>query len=85
MSRLNRHRTAQSSTFALLVSTFLLSVARADEPGFKPTFNGKDRTGWRQVEIPDQGPLGLQSEINLVEYRNTRIKREKQGVFGMCP
>ena len=44
---------AQSTTdgsvehLALLVSTFLLSAARADEPGFKPIFNGKDLTGWR--------------------------------------
>lgn len=47
MSWLNRHRMARSSTFALLVSTFLLSAAHADEPGFKPIFNGKDLTGWR--------------------------------------
>src|SRR4051795_1812335 len=47
MSRLNRQRTARSSTFALLVSTCLLAAARADEPGFEPIFNGKDLTGWR--------------------------------------
>jgi arylformamidase len=47
MSPLHRRRTAESSIFALLVSTFLLSAARADEPGFKPIFNGKDLTGWR--------------------------------------
>ena len=47
MSRLNRQRTARSSAFALLVSTSLLAAARADEPGFKPIFNGKDLTGWR--------------------------------------
>ena len=47
MSRLNRQRAAQSSAFALLVSTFLLAAARADEPGFRPIFNGKDLTGWR--------------------------------------
>ena len=47
MSPLHRRRTAESSAFALLVSTFLLSAARADEPGFKPIFNGKDLTGWR--------------------------------------
>src|SRR5207248_8751079 len=29
--------------------------------------------------IPDNGPLALQSEINVVEYRNIRIKREDQG------
>ncbi len=47
MSPLHRRRTAESSVFALLVSTFLLSTARADEPGFKSIFNGKDLTGWR--------------------------------------
>ena len=47
MSPLHRRRTAESSVFALLFSTFLLSTARADEPGFKSLFNGKDLTGWR--------------------------------------
>ena len=47
MSPLHRRRTAESIVFALLFSTFLLSAARADEPGFKPIFNGKDLTGWR--------------------------------------
>ena len=27
------------------------------------------------LEIPDKGPLALQSEINVIEYRNVRIKR----------
>ena len=47
MSPLHRRRAAESSVFALLFSTFLLSAARADEPGFKSIFNGKDLTGWR--------------------------------------
>src|SRR5262249_46091178 len=47
MSLLHRRWATESSAFALLVSTFLLSAARADEPGFKPLFNGKDLTGWR--------------------------------------
>ena len=47
MRRLNRRRAARSSAFALLASTVLLAAARADEPGFKPIFNGKDLTGWR--------------------------------------
>ena len=47
MSPLHRRRTAESIVFALLFSTFLLSAARADEPGFKSIFNGKDLTGWR--------------------------------------
>jgi hypothetical protein len=29
------------------------------------------------LEIPDSGPLALQSEINVIEYRNVRIKRAK--------
>ena len=47
MSPLHRRRAAESSVFALLFSTVLLSTARADEPGFKSIFNGKDLTGWR--------------------------------------
>jgi Domain of Unknown Function (DUF1080) len=47
MSRPNRQRTLRSSAFALLGSMFLLTAARAEEPGFTPIFNGKDLTGWR--------------------------------------
>ena len=47
MSWLNRRRPAWSRMFALLVSAFLLSTAHAEEPGFKPIFNGRDLTGWR--------------------------------------
>ncbi len=47
MSRLDRRRALRWGAFALLVSTFLLSAAAADEPGFRPIFNGKDLTGWR--------------------------------------
>src|SRR4051812_5164533 len=47
MSRLNRRRAARSGAFALLLSTSLLALRRADEPGFRPIFNGKDLTGWR--------------------------------------
>src|SRR4051794_8924092 len=46
MSQRGRQRTALAGTFAFVVSTFL-STARADEPDFKPIFNGKDLTGWR--------------------------------------
>lgn len=31
------------------------------------------------LAIPSAGPLALQSEINVVEYRNIRIKREDRG------
>lgn len=46
MSRLHRRRVAESSVLALLLSTCFVNLARADEPGFKPIFNGKDLTGW---------------------------------------
>ena len=47
MSRPNRTQTLQSSAVALIVSIFILSTAVADEPGFRPIFDGKDLTGWR--------------------------------------
>ena len=47
MSSHPRRRIAESGAIALLVSSFLLAAARADEPGFRPIFNGKDLTGWR--------------------------------------
>ncbi len=43
----NRQRTARSVALAILASTSLLAATRADEPGFRPLFNGKDLTGWR--------------------------------------
>ena len=47
MRRLYRMQTLQSSAVALCVSIFILSAALADEPGFRPIFNGKDLSGWR--------------------------------------
>jgi hypothetical protein len=47
MSRLHRRRTLRWNAFALLASALLLPAAGADEPDFKPIFNGKDLTGWR--------------------------------------
>ncbi|MDR3623191.1 MAG: DUF1080 domain-containing protein [Paludisphaera borealis] len=47
MSWHSRHWTVRSSALALLISTLLLPAAHADEPGFKPLFNGKDLSGWR--------------------------------------
>src|SRR5690349_5791583 len=44
---LQRRRTAGLSVCTLLFGSFLLSAARADEPGFESIFNGKDLTGWR--------------------------------------
>jgi arylformamidase len=47
MSPIQRRRTVRSSVFALLFWSSLLAAARADEPGFRSIFNGKDLTGWR--------------------------------------
>ena len=47
MSPLHRRRTVRLIVLVLLCSTFLLSAAHAEEPGFTPLFNGKDLTGWR--------------------------------------
>ncbi len=47
MSRIDRRRTLRRNACALLALAFLLSATGADEPDFKPIFNGKDLTGWR--------------------------------------
>ena len=47
MSRLDWRRPLRWCPLALLLLTFLPSVTSADEPGFRPIFNGKDLTGWR--------------------------------------
>jgi hypothetical protein len=46
MSRLDRRWAVPSYALALLALAPLLAPA-ADEPGFRPIFNGKDLTGWR--------------------------------------
>ena len=43
----HHERRIQSNSLALLVATALFTTANADEPGFRPIFNGKDLTGWR--------------------------------------
>src|SRR4051812_15595643 len=48
MSPLQRRRMAEAGVFALLVSSLLSSAVCADEPGFRPIFNGTDLTGWRR-------------------------------------
>ena len=63
MSRLDRQRAAPSSAFALLVLTLLLATARADEPEFKPIFNGKDLTGWRIHPNPNPGAYQKTAEV----------------------
>src|ERR1700678_2092910 len=47
MRRANRTQTPPYSAVAIFVSIFTLSTAVADEPGFRPIFDGKDLTGWR--------------------------------------
>ncbi len=39
--------TPRTAVFAVLASTVLLAASRAEEPGFRSLFNGKDLTGWR--------------------------------------
>jgi hypothetical protein len=54
MRQLDR-RTLWPSAFALVLSTFLSSNAGADEPGFRPIFNGKDLSGWRIGKVTMDG------------------------------
>ena len=42
-----RRRTLLLGGITLFASSYLFFAAGADEPGFKPIFNGKDLTGWR--------------------------------------
>src|SRR5690242_11510611 len=63
MNRHDRRRMVRFSAFALLGSTFLLAAARGDEPGFRPIFNGKDLTGWRQ------GQAGLAGKTSTEDGR----------------
>ncbi|RUL87843.1 3-keto-disaccharide hydrolase [Tautonia sociabilis] len=39
-------RSARSTVVALLAALSLVAASRADEPGFRPLFNGTDLTGW---------------------------------------
>ena len=47
MNGFDRRRTLRWNAFSLLASAFLVPTTLADEPDFKPIFNGKDLTGWR--------------------------------------
>ena len=49
MNWLSRSRAAQSSALAVFLLAFVVHAARADEPGFKAIFNGKDLTGWNPI------------------------------------
>jgi len=44
----DRRRAICRSVFSLVIQTLFLNAAVADEPGFRPLFNGKELTGWRQ-------------------------------------
>ena len=72
MSRFDRRRALRWSAFALLVAPSLLR-AGADEPGFKPIFNGKDLTGWRvgKTELAgktasDDGRFGVKDGVLVI-------------------
>jgi hypothetical protein len=47
MERLDRQQSVRWSALALLGLAIFLGAAGADEPGFRPIFNGRDLTGWR--------------------------------------
>jgi hypothetical protein len=47
MNWLNRRWAVRSGVLVFVGSMLFLTAAWADEPGFKPIFNGKDLTGWR--------------------------------------
>jgi hypothetical protein len=47
MTRLDCQLAVRWSALALLELVIFLSAAGADQPGFKPIFNGRDLTGWR--------------------------------------
>jgi hypothetical protein len=57
MSPHRRRQLAGSSAWALLGLILLVSPARADEPGFRPIFNGKDLTDWRIGETDMAGRM----------------------------
>jgi hypothetical protein len=48
MNRHDRRLTGQLAACAVLGAMALCAAARADEPGFRPLFNGRDLTGWRR-------------------------------------
>src|SRR5262245_7394095 len=50
MNPLNRRRRARPAAFTLVLASALGTAVLADEPGFRPLFNGKDLTGWRRAE-----------------------------------
>jgi hypothetical protein len=47
MKRFDSQQPVRWSVLALLAGVVFLTAAGADEPGFKPIFNGRDLTGWR--------------------------------------
>jgi Domain of Unknown Function (DUF1080) len=47
MSQFDGRRTLRWNALAILAAALLLCATGADEPDFKPIFNGKDLTGWR--------------------------------------
>ncbi len=79
MSPLHRGQTVESIVIALVVSTFLFSTARADEPGFQSLFNGKDLTGWRLgyadlagKTASDDGRFAVKDDVLVITGSNEK-------------
>src|SRR3954452_10344300 len=74
-------RRAATCGLALLASAVLVAfpAARADEPGFRPLFNGKDLTGWRLggtdlagKTATDDGRFAVKDGILVIEGSKDR-------------
>ena len=75
-------RRIRSKALALLILTGIITAASADEPGFRPIFNGKDLTGWRvgKAELAgksasDDGRFSVRDGRSLVRLRRTSRRR----------
>ncbi len=57
MSGLHPRQMARSCKSAIVVAMLFITIGRADEPGFRPLFNGNDLTGWRQGKTDLAGKM----------------------------
>ena len=62
----------RSYALALFVLAALVAAASADEPGFRPIFNGKDLTGWRVVKTDLAGKTASDDGRFVVQGRGAR-------------
>ena len=75
MSRLDHW--LRRGVFAFSCLAALASVGRADEPGFKAIFNGKDLTGWRVGKadmagktVSDEGRFAVKEGVLVISGSN---------------